>query len=252
MIDAQLESAYSPSSMVGGSAEPFLAEYRVRSEVVHRQLAGRIATLAGGSLVLRPQAAKPTLVFVHGGYWQALSAADSMFLAADCATAGWGYSALEYTIAPHGEIEAMIDEVRQGLVATATAAGGPLVVAGHSAGAHLVAMVCLVAESPVPVQRVLLLSGVFDLVDLPRTSINDALGLTAQSAARLSPLRLGVAQAHPVEVWWGSRDTPRFAEMSRDYAAHLARHGCQVTRREVPCHHFDIVDRLAELPTALR
>jgi pimeloyl-ACP methyl ester carboxylesterase len=146
----------------------------------------------------------------------------------------------------------MLAEVSEALVAVGSAVGGPLVVAGHSAGAQLVAMTTLAHPSAADVRRCVLVSGVFDLRELPGTSMNDALRLDAERAAALSPLVAGVrVTSIPVELWWGDRDTPRFAEMSRDYGALLAAGGCQVDLREFAgTHHFDIVDRLTELTTA--
>ena len=251
-VDRRLEQAYSPSSMVGGSAQPFIDDYVARSARAAADLGGRVLTLEGGTVVVRPRSGHPTLVFVHGGYWQALSAADSLFLAPPVVSSGWGYAAVEYTVAPVGTVERMLADVSEALVAVGSAVGGPLVVAGHSAGAQLVAMTTLAHPSAADVRRCVLVSGVFDLRELPGTSMNDALRLDAERAAALSPLVAGVrVTSIPVELWWGDRDTPRFAEMSRDYGALLAAGGCQVDLREFAgTHHFDIVDRLTELTTA--
>ena len=76
-----LEREYSPSSRVGGSSEPFVADYRLRSEAARALLATRLTTTSGGTLLVADDPAAPLLVFIHGGYWQALSAADSLYLA---------------------------------------------------------------------------------------------------------------------------------------------------------------------------
>ena len=52
-IDVELESEYSPSSRVGGSAAPFVAEYVRRSAQARKALAGQIVQLeydANGNL----------------------------------------------------------------------------------------------------------------------------------------------------------------------------------------------------------
>ena len=248
-MDDVTEVAYSPSSMVGGSATPFLEDYAVRSAKARAELGDRVVVLADGSLLVPPTPGEPTLVFVHGGYWQSLSAAESLFLAPPATANGWGYAAVEYTIAPQAPIEQMIDEVGRGLVEVAEKVGGRLVVAGHSAGAQLVAMNTLVQEPAADIRKCVLVSGVLDLRDLPRTSMNIALGLDAERATALSPVVQPVrVTSIPVEVWWAARDTPRFAEMSVEYAAVLAAAGCEVSGREVAgTHHFDIVDHLVGL-----
>jgi arylformamidase len=77
-----LEREYSPSSLVGGSAAPFVADYQSRSAAVNASMAQMIERRPGGSLLMPAMhRSAPMMVFIHGGYWQALSAQDSMYLA---------------------------------------------------------------------------------------------------------------------------------------------------------------------------
>ncbi|MFZ2443714.1 MAG: hypothetical protein WAW51_15230, partial [Ilumatobacteraceae bacterium] len=114
-----LEREYSPSSRVGGSSEPFVADHRLRSEAARALLAARLTTTSGGTLLVADDPAAPLLVFIHGGYWQALSAADSLYLAPAALAAGWSYAAVEYTIAPAGTLPSMVDECRAALATLA-------------------------------------------------------------------------------------------------------------------------------------
>jgi arylformamidase len=260
--DVELEREYSPSSRVGGTAAPFVADYEARSAAASAALGDREEVLADGTRLIRGEPGAPLLVFVHGGYWQALSAAASTYLALGAVGLGWSYAALEYTIAPTGTLPAMVDECGRSLTraverlaATADPAG--LVLAGHSAGAHLAAMVAIAAEPPVPVDRVVLVSGVFDLRPLLRTTVNAPLHLDESSASALSPMLLGVGEScasgrTEVVVAWGDNDTAAFAAQSRDYAAMLLASGARV--RACECagrHHFDIVDDLVRPDTPL-
>jgi arylformamidase len=246
----ELEREYSPSSMVGGSAAPFVRDYAERSADAVHGLGDRVEVLADGSRLVRAGAGAPLFVFVHGGYWQALSAAESVFLAPAVVARGWSYGAVEYTIAPAGTVEEMIAECREAVIGLIRAAGSPerVVVAGHSAGAHLVAMSTLVDGSALPVERVVLVSGVFDLRPVQMTSVNDALGWTPEQAERLSPA-LHEATGHPaVTVVWGGRDTAAFGRQSLAYAAQLRDQGLVVDERVYTArHHFDILDELAGL-----
>jgi arylformamidase len=114
VIDVERE--YSPSSLVGGTAAPFVADYEARSAVVNESLARMIVTRPGGTLLLPAlHRSAPMLVFIHGGYWQALSAAASMYLAPAVHHLGWSYAAVEYTLAPAATIEQMVAEVRAAL-----------------------------------------------------------------------------------------------------------------------------------------
>lgn len=286
----ELEREYSPSSRVGGTSAPFVADYATRSSAAIHALADRVEVLPDGTRLIAGRPGAPVLVFIHGGYWQALSAEHSMYLAPGAHARGWSYVAVEYTIAPAGTVEQMVDECHRA-VADAVAAlrtrgcDGPVVLAGHSAGAHLAAMVALVADDAgdtdapaahrtpqrTPIRRVVLLSGVFDLRPIIHTTVNDPLHLDLDRALALSPvLHPAPAPADPapadpapadasaadtgtpgdVIVAWGDNDTHAFARQSRTYADILRQAGHRVLAVEAAGrHHFDIVDDLVN-PTS--
>jgi arylformamidase len=253
---ADLEREYSPSSRVGGSADPFIADYQGRSTAAHQGFGAAVERLAGGSLLVPATSAPaaPVLVFVHGGYWQALSAADSLYLAPSLSSQGWSYLAVEYTLAPHATLHHMVDECTVALAALADAMPqrGPVVVAGHSAGGHLVAMTALVRQSPIIIDRVVLVSGVYDLRPLVHTSVNDVLGLDDAGAAALSPALQPAHVDCEVVVAWGDNETDAFKAQSRAYVAHLRSSGVRVNDLECAGrHHFDIVDDLTDSSSAL-
>ena len=259
-IDPELDREYSPSSRVGGSSAPFISQYQRTSEeavTAMHQHDLEVLRLPGGSLAVAPAPGAPTLVFVHGGYWQALSAADSMYPAPALAARGWGYLAVEYTLAPHASLGTMVQQTRTALTEfhEAVPNHGPLVVAGHSAGGHLVAMSTLASTAPVAVQRVVLVSGVYDLRPLVHTSVNTILGLTAAEAESLSPALMPVraaAGAPSVVVTWGDNETDAFKAQSRAYAQQLRSAGLEVVEHEcVGRNHFDIVYDLSQPDTPL-
>jgi arylformamidase len=258
---SDLEREYSPSSRVGGTAEPFVADYVARSAVVAAALGDRVERRPGGTLLVRAapgEGPSPLLVFVHGGYWQALSAATSLQPAAGALAEGWSYAAVEYTIAPAGDLPCMVAECAAALADLASC--GPwreVVVAGHSAGAHLVAMVAVNAVPPLTVDRLVLLSGIYDLRPLVHTSVNEPLGLDEMSAAALSPALLPLVPM-PVEsmpstmVAWGDNDTDAFRRQGREFAARLGATPATVSAAEVVGrHHFDIVDDLVDRASAV-
>ena len=243
-----LEREYSPSSRVGGSSQPFVDDYVARSADVAAALGDRVQVLAGGTVFVSAGPGTPVLVFVHGGYWQALSAADSLYPAAGALANGWSFAAVEYTLAPAASVAVMVDECRTALAALAVL--GPfsqVVLAGHSAGAHLAAMNALVSPSPLPLDRVVLVSGVYDLRPLVHTTVNEPLGFDEGSAARVSPALLPVAGSLPVLLTVGDNETEAFIAQQRVYAARLRAAGCPA--RDMVAtgrHHFDIVDDLVD------
>jgi arylformamidase len=295
---AAREREYSPSSCIGGNYRPFVEAYFARSAVARAAavaaggtwLEGRYGPLPAQRLDLclppAPAAAGttegvPLLVFIHGGYWQELSAAGSLFAAARCVERGAAFAALDYTLAPQATVGGIVAECRAAmrwLVAQAGAAPARspridatrIVVAGSSAGAHLAAMVALAEDAGAPAARprepeaaavrprgAVLVSGIYDLRPLVGTSINTALALDEAEAARQSPaLRpqaalAGFTAAETV-LCWGEVETAAFEAQSRAFAAQLQAAGKRCTTFEVPArNHFDIILDLAEPGTAL-
>lgn len=198
-------------------------------------------------------ATTPIAVFIHGGYWQALSAAESLALAPAALAQGWSYAAIEYTIAPQGSIPQMIAECHAVLAVLAGSVAPSFVtLAGHSAGAHLAAMVSLMSPAALTIDRTVLLSGVFDLRPLLQTTVNDPLGLDEAAAGALSPQLLPVTARHDVVVAWGDNETDAFKQQSTAYAAHLAAAGLVVSALECAGrHHFDIMDDVIDQSTEL-
>jgi len=148
-----------------------------------------------------PRAQAPVVVFIHGGYWRALDKSDHSFVAASLVADGAMVVVPNYDLCPAVSVETIALQMTRALAWTwrnAPLYGGDprrLVVIGHSAGAHLAAMLLCCDWKKVGrdlpaqlVSRVLALSGLFDMETLRRTPYLQAdLRLTKPSAARLSP-----------------------------------------------------------------
>jgi acetyl esterase/lipase len=80
---------------------------------------------------------------------------------------------------------------------------GPVVLSGWSAGAHLVAM----ALDHPRVTAGLAISGVYDLAPIRDTGLNNALRLTDQEIAKLSPLRLPAVHKR-LDIAYGTAELP--------------------------------------------
>jgi arylformamidase len=144
----------------------------------------------------------PVLVFIHGGWWRSLDKRDHSFVAPAFTHAGAMVVVPNYALCPAVSIETIALQMVNALAWVHRHAvhygGDPrrIVVAGHSAGGHLAAMLLSCRWSGVagdlPAQLVrsaLSISGVFDLEPLRRTPFLQAdLRLTRASARRLSPV----------------------------------------------------------------
>lgn len=232
------ELAYSPSSCVA-NIEPFLEAYVVESERVRLErppLTIRYGPGERAELDVFASGSEQVHCFVHGGYWQQLSKSSASFPAEHFVDAGVTYVAIGYDLCPALSLAEIVGQVRAAVRWVSTEfPDAALTVSGSSAGAHLAAMAGLTED----VDRLILLSGVFDLRPLVGTDINELIGLHANDAAQLSPLLLDPPTAQ-VKVVWGSNETEAFKRQSQLYATHLAVTGIEVPER----NHFDLVHDL--------
>ena len=257
LADRQRE--YSPSSRVGDLA-PYLARYRSASERVRaRREVIRYGPGAEQVVVLFPGATPqaPLHVFFHGGYWQELSVADSLFAADGFSERGLAFATVGYELAPAITLGEIVKDCRLAfrcLLAEAGVEPRRVVVSGSSAGAHLAAMVALApgTEPPPPIDAAVLVSGIYELEPLLGTTINDALALDARSARALSPQLMAPAARPTVSIFVGDNETGQFKRQSSRYAEHLRAHGVPVVEHEIEGrNHFDVVLDLAEAGTIL-
>ena len=143
----------------------------------------------------------PVLVYIHGGYWRALGKRDQSFIAPPFVAAGAMVVLPGYALCPAVSIEHIVLQMVRALawvhLHAAEHGGDPknIVVAGHSAGGHLAAMLlacdwCAVAPDLPPdlVKAAVSVSGLYELEPLRHAPfLAPDLQLTKASARRLSP-----------------------------------------------------------------
>ena len=249
--DADLEREYSPSSVSKRPASWYIDEYARRSTATLAQLGDRITREHYGPgadeyvMLARHDRTAPLLVFIHGGYWKALSADDCSMWAADALDAGFSFASINYTLAPTATLERIVTQCRTALDWLVGQAGldpARVVVAGSSAGGHLTAMVTTANPQPVRCDGAILLSGVFDLRPLVSTTVNEPLGLTVPDAVRLSPAHLRVTMVPHVRAFVGAQETDSFKAQSNAYVDKLLASGVDAASRIVEGRdHFDLI-----------
>jgi len=181
--------------------------WRTASSLVHRiescRRDVRYGSGAGEALDVypSPRANAPVLVFIHGGYWRSLDKSEHAFIAPPFTAAGALVVMPNYALCPEVGIEHIALQMTRALAwvhrNAAIYGGDPgrIVVAGHSAGAHLAAMLLSCrwkdvdpALPPQLVHGALAISGVYDLEPLRLAPfLQDDLQLTSASVRRLSP-----------------------------------------------------------------
>ncbi len=199
----------------------------------------------------------PLLFFIHGGYWRALDRGLFSFLARPWLDRGVHVALPGYDLAPAVTVRAIADQVRAAFEML-LAQAGPLgidrarcIVSGHSAGAHLGALL-LCERRDVGAAAFVGISGVYDLRPLLATSVNHDIRLNPAEAAALSPALHDACPAPRCLCAVGGAETAGFRQQSQRYAAMLQERGCAARSLEVPGRtHFDVLDDLADPSAAL-
>jgi len=197
--------------------------------------------------LFRPEgAAKGLLVFVHGGFWRMLDKSYWSHLAAGALAKGWAVAMPSYTLCPQVRISQITREIAAAVSHAAGAVDGPIALAGHSAGGHLVAR--MLAKGLLPdavagrLSHVMPISPLSDLRPLMQTSMNADFKLDAAEAVAESPLFMGGRVDCPVSVWVGGAGRPAFLDQARWLSEAW---GCALLE-DAGKHHFDVVEPLAE------
>jgi arylformamidase len=249
---AALGEAYNSAAAVANSGA-ITASWEPRSTPV-RQRQGAMLDLAYGPWprnridFIRCGAPRaPTLVFLHGGYWQMRAKENFTFVATGPLMIGMNVALVGYTLAPAASMDEIVAEIGSALdwlTAELPALDGDpekLLLSGWSAGAQLAAMNM---DHP-SVRGCLAISGIYDLEPMRHCYVNDKLGLDETMALRNSPIRLQPSAKVPLAIVVGGAELPLMRQQSADYAGARSRQGLPALLREIPgADHFSILDEM--------
>jgi arylformamidase len=204
------------------------------------------------------------LMFIHGGYWRSLDKRDFSYLAPTWVDAGVSLVVVNYDLCPTVSIEEIVRQMLRAsawLYRHAEEYGMDeerLFVSGHSAGAHLTAMM-MAAQWPtfdpgLPrdlFKGGLAISGIYDLRPLVEVDFLSAdLRLDEASALKVSPAFLPPATRAPVFTCVGGLESSEFKRQN----ALLAQRWRSAVAGDVSMpghHHFSVIDELANPASAL-
>jgi arylformamidase len=205
------------------------------------------------------EANAPLVVYIHGGYWQRGDRQDYAFLAEALNARGFDVALPSYSLCPAVSVMDIAAEVRSFLAVLWKRTAKRALVSGHSAGGHLTAAMLATDWSQVAgvpsdlVRTGLAISGVFDLLPLVGTSLNEALRLDAAAARRASPqFWPPPAKDRALVAAVGGAESQEFLRQSRDLVRSWQGAGVNCRYLEVPgANHFTAVDQLVDPASAL-
>lgn len=250
MAQTEADIAYSNADFIPG-ADGYLTRWPAaaqsfRDGVVLKEQGVRYGPGAAQTYdIFHPsRLSKGTVIFVHGGYWLRFGPRDFSHLGKGALDAGFAFATPRYTLAPSARIGDMVREVSQAIGAIAQRTIGPLYLAGHSAGGHLVARAAcadVAGDWFGRVSRVLPISPISDLAPLLATTMNETLQIDQNEARDESPIHHPAPDV-PVTVWVGADERPVFLDqMSWLAAAWRCDYVVDPDR-----HHFDVIAGLED------
>ncbi|KAB1074306.1 alpha/beta hydrolase [Methylobacterium planeticum] len=241
---AALSRAYDNSGAVPGSAET-VAAWRAQSAAFREARLDAERAYGPGprqrlDLYRCGAPSAPLLAFIHGGYWQRNAKEGFSCMAAGPLALGLDVAMIGYTLAPEASLSEIAAEIRAALrLLRSESRGRRLVVSGWSAGGHLAALAADAADAG------LAISGIFELAPIARTGLDDALRLSAEEIAALSPIRHLAPGGPPVSVVYGAEELPELRRQSTAYHAARVAAGLAGPLLAVPgAQHFSVLDGL--------
>jgi acetyl esterase/lipase len=202
----------------------------------------------------------PVVVFWHGGRWRYGDKTDYRFVGAALAESGYVAMVANYRHYPQVKMPGFLADAAQAALWAAAHAeeygGDPerLFLMGHSAGAHLAAMVTLdsryfaaAGQSAPHIAGVIGLSGPYDFLPLLEPDVQDMFG-PPPIYPESQPINFVRADAPPMLLVHGLKDDTVRPKNSRNLAIALRALGVPVTLKLYPkVSHADTVAALTAL-----
>lgn len=201
----------------------------------------------------------PLFIFIHGGYWRSLDKHDFSWVAGPFLTAHINVAVINYALCPTVSIDEIVGQLQEGcawLYRNADSLAfdrASITVGGHSAGAHLAAMMLCADWSnlgpdlpPDLTTSALLVSGLYDLEPLLSAPfVQGDLKLDAASVTRLSAAFLSPHPGSSVVTAVGGLESDEFKRQNRLIEQHWRGHFL----KDIPMpgtDHFTVVDALMD------
>ena len=193
--------------------------------------------------------AGPAVMYIHGGYWQAVDKSFHSIHARGLNQLGVTVAVPSYDLCPTVRIGDIVEQVRAACTVLTREINAPVIVSGHSAGGHLAA--CMLAtEAHVPAAYAI--SGVFELAPLIGTTLNDKLGLDDAEAEALSPLFWPAPEGKTLDAVVGGAESGEFLRQSAAMVAAWGEDGVNTRYEEIEgANHFTVIAPLTDASSAI-
>ncbi len=191
----------------------------------------------------------PAVMFIHGGYWQALDKSFFSNMARGLNQHGISVAVPSYDLCPNVRIGDIVEQMRAAGTIIHRATDAPVIVTGHSAGGHISA--CLLAtEAHVPAAYAI--SGLFELSPLIPTSLNEKLGLDEAEASALSPAFWPAPEGKLLDAVVGGDESSEYLRQSANVVRVWGEAGAATRYEEIEgANHFTVIDPMSDAASAM-
>lgn len=205
-----------------------------------------------------PQAAAPTLVYYHGGYWRGSSKEDNCNFAPTFVARGANVVVVEYDLCPKVTVGDIVRQARASIAWVYRNIerynGNPqkLYVSGHSAGAHLAAMILAHdwEREGLPrdlIKGAVLTSGVYDLEMVMQIAANAEIRMTPELVRENSPFLHPPLPICPTLIGVGGAEPEGWQRMSEEFFQLCKERGLDCQYLVVPAaNHFILPEHLSD------
>ena len=261
---AQIDAQYNPSLVLAPGDQP-MEHFTAQANRARAELRNTLGVPYGPTVEETldifpadgPNA--PVFVFIHGGYWRALSSKDFHGVALGLNALGITTVVVNYALCPSVTIDEITRQCRSAIAWVlrniGQHSGDPsrVAIGGHSAGGHLTAM-CLQTEwardyglQQDPLAGAIAFSGLFDLAPLRYSYLQPMIQLDDGMVQRNSPAFMVRPCKTPLWITWGGLESSEFSRQSHTYhAAWQAAGNISTLQEHAGTNHFTVIHGLED------
>jgi arylformamidase len=174
-----------------------------------------------------PHPSSKSLVFIHGGFWHRPGKEDFQFVARAFCAYGITTVLINYPLAPDVSMDQIFASCRRAIdwlyhnLPRYNGDPAQIYISGYSAGAHLAAMLLTTDWKqfnlmPDLIKGACLVSGLFNLIPIRLSDLNQVLQMSTEESLRNSPVQYAPATPSPVSIAVGVDETNEFLDQSRE------------------------------------
>jgi arylformamidase len=198
-----------------------------------------------------------TMIFIHGGYWHLLDKELFHFFAPSFLSRNFNIVFINYPLAPEASMDVMVSSCQRAIqwlhdnINQYNGDPKDMYAMGHSAGAHLTAML-LTTEHTKYLKGAILLSGIFRLEPVMLSYLNGVLSLDTDTVKKNSPVLFNSPNTCAVMLALGTNETEEFQDQSLElYTSWRTGHRAIELLTLKDRNHYSILDEIIEKDSLL-